>query len=229
MELKQLEQLETEFVKFKANLKNTKHQHTKDTVAFLEKHTGNEAFQIFALLKMDRDKNLTHTQNLASQIWDMQDHISELLGRGAEVIKERDELLEAIKIHAPDWKSKLLWCVEVAEEPDSPFEQVPAASKEIAQRAVKRYKEINKNSYSKDLAECADGCIRIAMWDGTTEDHAENMLFDDAWFSLPMFVCQSPDRIDMAFKAQDLVECEHKGQTLITKDIDEARRFFEVV
>jgi len=206
--LEKLDQLDQEFEKFKANLVNTENKPLKDMVAFLDKHRPNKTFQLWALMMIDREKKREHTEFLSSQLWTAEDQINELLGRGAEVIKERDELLEAIKIHAPDWESKLLWCVEMAEEPDSPFEQTPASSKSIAQRVVKRYHEINNNSYDTDIAKSMNNCIRV---------------------DLSLFKCDSPDHIEMAFKAKDLVKCTHKGNVLITKDIDKAKQFFGVV
>jgi len=225
--LEKLDQLDQEFEKFKANLVNTENKALKDMVAFLDKHRPNQAFQLWALMMLEREQKFEHTKGLSSQLWMAQDQINELLGRGAEVIKERDELLEAIKIHAPDWESKLLWCVEMAEEPDSPFKQIPATSKAIAQRVVKRYHEINNNSYRTDIAKSANNCIRVAMWHGLAEEHIVELL-NEAWFDLPMFKCDSADRIDQAFKAKDLVECTHQDKVLVTKDIEEAKRFYEL-
>ena len=225
--LEKLDQLDQEFEKFKANLVNTENKALKDMVAFLDKHRPNQAFQLWALMMLEREQKFEHTKGLSSQLWMAQDQINELLGRGAEVIKERDELLEAIKIYAPDWESKLLWCVEMAEEPDSPFKQIPATSKAIAQRVVKRYHEINNNSYRTDIAKSANNCIRVAMWHGLAEEHIVELL-NEAWFDLPMFKCDSADRIDQAFKAKDLVECTHQDKVLVTKDIEEAKRFYEL-
>ena len=226
--LEKLDQLDQEFEKFKANLVNTENKPLKDMVAFLDKHRPNKTFQLWALMMIDREKKREHTEFLSSQLWTAEDQINELLGRGAEVIKERDELLEAIKIHAPDWESKLLWCVEMAEEPDSPFEQTPASCKSIAQRVVKRYHEINNNSYDTDIAKSMNNCIRVAMWHGLAEEHIVDLL-NEAWFDLSLFKCDSPDHIEMAFKAKDLVKCTHKGNVLITKDIEEAKQFFGVI
>ena len=226
--LKKLDDLDLKFKAFKEKIEVTDHPYTRETVDFLDKHRPNKAFQYLALMMLQKELDQTHTQNLASEIWELKDRINELLGRGYEVIQERNELLEAVKTHLPEWQSKLLWCVEIAEEPDSPFEQIPASSKDVAQRAVKRYHLMNNNSYKSAIAQSANDCIHIAMWYGTPEDHAENILFNDAWFDLPMFTCESVDHIEMAFKAKDLVECLHDGKTLITKDIEEANRFFGV-
>ena len=227
--LEKLEQLDQEFEKFKANLVTTESEHLKETYAFIDKHFPNKAFQYWALMMLDRQQKLEHSQNLASKVWELEDRINELLGRGDEVVKERDELLEAIKVHAPDWGSKLLWCVEMAEEPDSPFEQIPAISKDIAHRVIKRYHAMHNNSYhNKDIADSVNSHIRVSMWHGAPEDHAKKILFDEAWFDLPMFNCNSEKQIDQAFKAKDLVKCTHQDKVLVTKDIDEAKRFFEV-
>ncbi|MEG0346558.1 MAG: hypothetical protein RR605_00750 [Acinetobacter sp.] len=225
--LEKLDQLDQEFEKFKANLVNTENKSLKDMVAFLDKHRPNQAFQLWALMMLDREQKREHTEFLSSQLWAAEDQINELLGRGAEVIKERDELLEVIKIHAPDWESKLLWCVEIAEEPDSPFEQTPASNKSIAQRVVNRYHSINNNSYCPEIAKSANSCIRVSMWHGLAEEHIVDLL-NEAWFDLSLFKCDSPDHIEMAFKAKDLVKCTNQGKVLVTKDIDEAKRFFGV-
>ena len=134
--LEKLEQLDQDFEKFKANLVTTESENLKEIYAFIEKNRPNKTFQYWALMMLDREKKIEHSQNLASKVWELEDRINELLGRGDEVVKERDELLEAIKIYAPDWESKLLWCVEMAEEPDSPFEQTPATNKTIAMHCV---------------------------------------------------------------------------------------------
>lgn len=227
--LEKLDQLDKEFEKFKENLVNTENKPLKDMVAFLDKHRPNQAFQLWALMALDREQKREHVEFLSSQLWDAEDQINGLLGRGAEVLKERDELLEAIKVHAPDWESKLLWCVEIAEEPDSPFEQIPATSKAIAQRAVKRYHTMHSNSFqNKDIAQSVNNCVRVSMWNSIPEEHVAKILFNEAWFDLPMFKCDSADQIDQAFKAKDLVKCTNQDKVLVTKDIDEAKRFFGV-
>lgn len=65
------------------------------------------------------------------------------------------------------------------------------------------------------------------MWHGLAEEHIVDLL-NEAWFDLSLFKCDSPDHIEMAFKAKDLVKCTHQGKVLVTKDVDEAKRFSEL-
>lgn len=230
--LKKLDDLDLKFKDFKEKIETTDHQYTRETVDFLDKHRPNKAFQYWALMMLQKEIDQTHTQNLASEIWELKDQINELLGRGYEVIQERNELLEAVKTHLPEWQSKLLWCVEIAEEPDSPFEQIPASSKDVAQRAVKRYHKMHNNAYeNKDLVCLMNDSIQVHLWHSTEEEFnkaSAEFVFDEAWFELPMYDCNSIDQIDLTFKYGDLVECKNGGQVLITKDIEEAKRFFGV-
>ena len=231
-------ELEADYKKFQENLKNTQHQETKDVVDFLEKRAGNKAFQIFALLKMDRDENKAHTQNLAAEIWDLKDQISELLGRGHEVIQERDELQAWVKENSPEFKSQLKWVVAIPEEPDSIPEYFPAESKEIAQRAVRRYKNMMTNRFEKDpdLAETINSSIHCCLWLGTDEEFEalslkaimEGTFYDEEWFKKPMYNCRSIEDIQEAFRDKDIVHCFNGDKELITDSIEEAKRFYGV-
>ena len=231
--LEKLDQLDQEFEKFKANLLNTEHQETKDAVAFIDKHRPNKAFQIFALLKMDRDKNLAHTQDLASQIWELQDRINELLGRGAEVIKERDELKAWVKDNAPEFESQLKWVVAIPEETDSTPDYFPAESKEIAQRAVHRYQNMMTNRFidHPDLAESINNSIHFCIWHGTDDEFEalkSETFYNEEWFKQPMYNCRSIEEIQEAFRDKDIVHCFKGDEELITDSIEEAKRFYEV-
>lgn len=226
-------ELEADYKKFQDNLKNTTHQETKDTVAFLEKYAGNKAFQIFALMKIDRDANQAHTQNLASEIWELKDHINELLGRGAEVIKERDELQDWVKKNAPEFKSNLKWVYSIPEEPDSPPNYFPAESKEIAYRAKARFKKMFEREFaeSPEIAEMIIRQMDVTIWHGTDEEFEElkkESFYDEAWFKEPMYQCKNIEQIEKVFKYDEIVHCYKDGTELITDSIEEAKRFYEV-
>ena len=92
MDVEKLEDLDRKFELFKEKMGSTNHPFTRDTLDFLDKHRPNKAFQYWALVMLQRELDRAHTEGLASQIWDLEGRINELLGHGAAVIKERDEL-----------------------------------------------------------------------------------------------------------------------------------------
>ena len=226
-------ELEADYKKFQDNLKNTTHQETKDAMKFLEKYAGNKAFQIFALMKMDHDANQAHTQNLASEIWDLKDQINELLGRGNEVIQERDELQAYVKEHCPEFKSQLKWVYSIPEEPDSPPNYFPAESKEIAYRAKARFKKMFEREFaeSPEIAEMIIRQMDVTIWHGTDEEFEElkkESFYDEAWFKEPMYQCKNIEQMEKVFKYDEIVHCYNGGQELITDDYEEAKRFYWV-
>jgi len=228
-----LEELEKEFQKFKDNLVNTQSEKLKSTVAFLDKHTPNPAFQYWALMMLNREDMLQHTQNLAFRITALEDEINWLKGCGYEVIQERDELLNWVKENAPEFKSNLKWVVGIPDEPDSAPNYYPAESKEIAQRAVRRYKNMMSNRFFKnpDLAEEINGSIHISLWHGTDEEFEAlkaEVFHNEDWFKQPMCNCRSAEEIQEAFRDKDIVHCFNGEKELITDSIDEAKRFYEV-
>ncbi len=231
--LEKLEQLDQEFEKFKANLVTTESEHLKETYAFIDKHFPNKAFQYWALMMLDRQQKLEHTQNLASEIWELQDRINVLLGRGDEVIKERDELLIWVKEKTPEFKSQLKWVVAIPEEPDSEPDYFPAESKEIAQRVVTRYKNMMTNRFvdHPDIAESINDSIHYCLWHGTDaelEALKSEIFYNEEWFKLPMYNCRSAEEIKEAFRDKEIVHCFNGDKELITDSIDEAKRFFGV-
>lgn len=240
MELNQeiLKDLEVKFEKFKDNLANTQSESLKEKMAFLGKYTPNPAFQYWALMYLDRKNNMAHTQNLAAEIWELKDRINELLGRGNEVIRERDELQAYVKEHCPKFKSQLKWVVGIPEEPDSAPEYFPAESKQIAQRVINRYKKMMTNRFKKhpDIAETINNSIHIALWHGTDEEFEaltlkailEGYYYDEAWFKKPMCNCRSAADIKEAFREEDIVHCFNGVNELITDSIEEAKRFYGV-
>ena len=92
MDIEKLEELDIKFELFKEKMGSTNHPFTRDTLDFLDKHRPNKAFQYWALVMLQRELDRAHTEDLASQIWGLEGRINELLGHGAAVIKERDEL-----------------------------------------------------------------------------------------------------------------------------------------
>lgn len=236
MELTQekLKDLEAKFEKFKTNLVNTQSQSLKEKVAFLDKYTPNPAFQYWALMYLERENNLTHTQNLASEIWDLRDQISELLGRGNEVIQERDELQAYVKEHCPEFKSQLKWVYSIPEEPDSPPNYFPAESKEIAYRAKARFKKMFEREFaeSPEIAEMIIRQMDVTIWHGADEEFEElkkESFYDEAWFKEPMYQCKNIEQMEKVFKYDEIVHCYNGDQELITDDYEEAKRFYGVV
>ncbi len=127
--------------------------------------------------------------------------------------------------------NKKLWCVAIRPEADSPYEQTPAVSREVAQQAVARYKLINAAMFGGGpLAEWADLNFQVQQWHGTREDHIRGMSYTQDWFNQPMFQVFSLEQVDKIFSYRDLVICYKQGSTpLTTKDINEAKRFYEAV
>lgn len=225
--LEKLDQLDQEFEKFKANLVNTENKPLKDMVAFLDKHRPNQAFQLWALMMLDREQKFEHTKDLSSQLWMARDQINELLGRGAEVIKERDELQAWVKENAPDFKSNLQWVYSIPEEPDSPPNYFPAESKEIAYLAKARFKKMFEREFaeSPEIAEMIIRQMDVTIWHGTDEEFKElkkESFYDEAWFKEPMYQCKNIEQMERVFKYDEIVHCYNGDQELITDDYEEA-------
>lgn len=126
--------------------------------------------------------------------------------------------------------NKKLWCVAMRPESDSPHKQSPAASKEIAEKAVARYKKIHHHMfYSEVIANAYDDHIQVQQWHGTRKEHIRKMFYVQDWFNQPMFRIFDMSRAENAFKYEDFVICYKKGSApIVTKDIEEARCFYEV-
>ena len=125
--------------------------------------------------------------------------------------------------------SKKLWCVAMRPEYDSPFKQSPAASKEIAHRAVARYKAMTLAEGNEFMIELFDDFIRVQQWHGTRKEHINKMFYTQDWFTQPMFQIFGMSRAENVFKYEDFVICYKKGSApIVTKDIEEARCFYEV-
>ena len=124
--------------------------------------------------------------------------------------------------------SKKLWCVAMRPEYDSPFKQSPAASKEIAHRAVARYKAMALAEGNEFMIESFDEYFQVQEWEGTTEEHQKQMFYTEGWFKEPMYQCKNMQQAEQAFKYGEIVHCYKDSAELITSDFDEAKRFYEV-
>lgn len=126
--------------------------------------------------------------------------------------------------------NKKLWCVAIRPEADSPYEQTPAVSREVAQQAVARYRKMNKYAFSDDLDYVAwcDEFYQVQQWHGTRKDHIRKMFYTQDWFNQPMYQIFDMTNAESLFKRDDLVICYRQGfAPITTKDINEARAFYE--
>ena len=125
--------------------------------------------------------------------------------------------------------SKKLWCVAMRPEYDSPFKQSPAASKELAERAVERYRAMWKAEGNKFMIESFDDLIQVQQWHGTRKEHINKMFYTDGWFKQSMYQCFDLQTACKVFKYGEIVQCYKKGSSpLITSNFEEAKRFYEV-
>ncbi|MFH7764686.1 hypothetical protein [Acinetobacter sp. BSP-28] len=125
--------------------------------------------------------------------------------------------------------SKKLWCVAIRPEGDSPYKQSPAASKEIAERAVARYKSMTLAEGNEFMIESFDDFIQVQQWHGTRKEHENKMFYTEGWFKEPMYHCSSLPAACKVFKYGEIVKCYKKGSSpIITANFEEAKRFYEV-
>ena len=85
--------------------------------------------------------------------------------------------------------SKKLWCVAMRPEYDSPFKQSPAASKELAEQAVARYKAMTLAEGNEFMIELFDDFIRVQQWHGTRKEHENKCFYTEGWFKQSMYQC----------------------------------------
>lgn len=121
-----------------------------------------------------------------------------------------------------------LWCVGVRPEGDSPHEQLPAMSKELAERAVERYRAMTKAEGNQFLIETFDDWCQVQRWHGTRREHMRKMFYNDAWFKAPMYQCHNMVQAEKAFKYGELVHCYNGTAELITADFNKAKEFYGV-
>ena len=126
-------------------------------------------------------------------------------------------------------ESKKLWCVAIRPEGDSPHQQSPAASKEIAHRAVARYKAMTLAEGNDFMIESFDDFIQVQQWHGTRKEHINKMFYTEGWFKQSMYQCFDLPTACKVFKYGEIVQCYKKGSSpLITASFEEAKRFYEV-
>lgn len=125
-------------------------------------------------------------------------------------------------------ESKKLWCVGMRPEDDSPHEQTPAASKEIAERAIERYRAMWKAEGNEFMIESFDDFIQVQQWHGTRKEHINKMFYNENWFNEAMYQCKNMTQAEQAFKYGEIVHCYKGAVELVTSDFEEAKRFYEV-
>jgi uncharacterized protein with von Willebrand factor type A (vWA) domain len=121
-----------------------------------------------------------------------------------------------------------LWCVGICPEDDSPHEQSPTASKEIAERAVARYKAMALAEGNEFMIESFEDLIQVQQWHGTRKEHINKMFYTEDWFKEPMYQCKNMQQAEQVFKYGEIVHCYKDSAELITSDFEEAKRFYEV-
>lgn len=127
--------------------------------------------------------------------------------------------------------NKKLWCVAIRPEFDSPYKQTPAVSKEVAEQVIARYRKMNHAMFQSEvIANSYDEYFQVQQWHGTRKDHIRKMFYTQEWFSQAMYQIFDMSNAEAIFERDDLVICYKQGSTpLITKDINEAKRFYEAV
>ena len=126
--------------------------------------------------------------------------------------------------------SKKLWCVAIRPEGDSPHEQTPAASKEIAERALARYRAMVEKEGNRLILENFDDYFQVQQWHGSLKQHQSELFFTKAWFKEAMYQCFDLQTAEKVFQYGDLVQCYKKGSAPITtNDFEIAKRFYEAV
>lgn len=124
--------------------------------------------------------------------------------------------------------SKKLWCVAIRPEGDTPYKQSPAESKEIAERAVARYKSMTLAEGNEFMIESFDDFIQVQQWHGTRKEYENKMFYTEGWFKEPMYQCKNMQQAEQVFKYGEIVHCYKDSAELITSDFDEAKRFYGV-
>ncbi|MBP4545852.1 hypothetical protein ITF83_19205, partial [Acinetobacter baumannii] len=98
-----------------------------------------------------------------------------------------------------------LWAVAMRPEGYSPFKQTPAASKEIAERAVERYRKMHEKEGNNFFLEIFDDVIKVQKWHGSRKDHIKNLFYVESWFSEPMYQCFDLKTAERVFKFDEIV------------------------
>lgn len=83
---------------------------------------------------------------------------------------------------------------------------------------------------SEVIANSYDEYFQVQQWHGTRKEHIRKMFYSQEWFSQAMYQIFDMSNAEAIFERDDLVICYKQGYTpLITKDINEAKRFYEAV
>ncbi|MHA3083770.1 hypothetical protein ACX1NX_11520 [Acinetobacter sp. ANC 5383] len=122
------------------------------------------------------------------------------------------------------------YCVEMVNEPDSEPTQTPAASAEIAFRAVER----TRKEFDFGLGSQSDGLgsyalfIKAAVWRGSDTEHAEKMFYTEDWFNKPFRKFDNIAKATQYIKEMnDVVEFHVGEKTIVTKNLDELQQFYK--
>lgn len=120
-----------------------------------------------------------------------------------------------------------LWCVGIRPEGDSPHEQEPAISKEIAERGLERIRKMIEAEGNRLLIENFDDYCQVQKWEGTAEEHAANMYYTEDWFNEPIYQCKNMEQAEIAFQFGEIVHClRSDGAEIVTADFEEAKQFY---
>ncbi|WP_312968989.1 hypothetical protein [Acinetobacter gerneri] len=123
----------------------------------------------------------------------------------------------------------ILWCVSIAEDPYSNFEQTPAVSKEIAERAVARmHQDIDRSIEDIDLRNDCKDCVQAEIWKGSAEDHKKDIVYDEDWFTEPFYRARDEIGAEKIFAKfpNEIIECVVGQYTFVTTKLSDALRFF---
>lgn len=129
-----------------------------------------------------------------------------------------------------DQPEKQKWAVSFAND-DGECE-FPAESEEIAYKAVRRIKrDLNFSIYDHKFSYGSrHDEIKVVVWSGSNEDHAEKMLYNQAWFDQPL--CQFENcaqAIKYITEMDEVVRCyiPKTEFEVVTRSVDEVKAFFK--
>ena len=169
------------------------------------------------------------TPKMIDSTWNDQDEIETMSHNSRnEFIYKKMIQVAMVEAARAEMSRSDLWCVAIRPECDSHFEQCPAASKELAEKAVARYKSMNEKEGNEFVLEIFDYCFEVQVWEGSEEDHAKEMFYTESWFSEAMYWCDSLEMAERVFKFGEIVDCHKKGFPILkTSDFEKAKRFYE--
>ncbi|WP_151981067.1 hypothetical protein [Acinetobacter guerrae] len=123
---------------------------------------------------------------------------------------------------------KVLYCVEIVNEPDSEPEQLPAESADIAFAAAERMrKEISYSIGGNDGFFQPGNWVRPALWLGSPQDHKNKMFYTQEWFKKPLRKFNNADAAKAyMIETADCVQCIDDDRFIDAQSIDEIDLFF---